>query len=426
MCENKCRRSKLDKPLAIRGVKRFMVEKESNPVLPEVRKDEATAKRKIAVIGGGPAGLSCAYFLARMGYKPTVFEAEKQTGGMLVQTIPAYRLTRKALHKEIKMIQGMGVQIKTGVALGRDFSLKQLKDKGYQAVFLGIGAAKGTRLGIPGDDARGVVDGIQFLREYNLKGKTTVAGNVAVIGGGNAAIDVARTALRLGSKSVTVIYRRTREEMPAWAEEVDEAIREGVKFEILTAPREIVTSNGKATGVKCSRMQLGEFDRSGRRRPTEKTGTDIVIDADQIVAAIGQAVDASGIVDGSGLKVSKGNFIEADPLTGQTSVEWIFAGGDAVSGPASVIEAVGAGERAAVGIDKYLTGSDHGFWRTDREVDTFFDPDADPVMNERAEIRLVPVEKRKSFDEVELVWNEQTAVREAKRCLRCDYRGKCQ
>ena len=214
--------------------------------------------------------------------------------------------------------------------------------------------------------------------------------------------------------------------MPAWAEEVDEAIREGVKFEFLTAPREIVTSNGKVTGVKCSRMQLGEFDRSGRRRPMEKTGTDIVIEADQVVAAIGQAVDASGIVDGTGLKLSKGSLIEVDPLTGQTSVEWVFAGGDAVSGPASVIEAVGAGERAAVGIDKYLTGAEHGFWRKEVEIDTFFDPDAELVMTERAEIRLVPVEKRKSFDEVELVWNEQTAIREAKRCLRCDYRGKCQ
>ncbi|OGV58003.1 MAG: hydrogenase [Lentisphaerae bacterium RIFOXYA12_FULL_48_11] len=425
-CENKCRRSKLDKPLAIRGVKRFMVEKEGVPVIPEVRKDDINARKKIAIIGGGPSGLSCAYFLARLGYKPTVFEAERQAGGMLVQTIPAYRLTRKTLNKEIKMIQGMGVQLQTGKALGKDFSLKQLKDKGFQAVFLGIGAAKGTRMGITGDDARGVADGIQFLREYNLKEKTNVGKNVAVIGGGNAAIDVARTALRLGSKSVTVIYRRTREEMPAWAEEVDEAIREGVKFEFLTAPREIVTSNGKVTGVKCSRMQLGEFDRSGRRRPMEKTGTDIVIEADQVVAAIGQAVDASGIVDGTGLKLSKGSLIEVDPLTGQTSVEWVFAGGDAVSGPASVIEAVGAGERAAVGIDKYLTGAEHGFWRKEVEIDTFFDPDAEPVMTERAEIRLVPVEKRKSFDEVELVWNEQTAIREAKRCLRCDYRGKCQ
>jgi len=425
-CENKCRRSKLDKPLAIRGIKRFMVEKETSPVVPEVRVNAVNAKRRIAIIGAGPSGLACAYFLARMGYKPTVFEAEQKAGGMLVQTIPAYRLTRKTLAREIKMIQDMGVKIKTGSALGKDFSLKNLKDRGYEAVFLGVGAAKGTRLGIPGDDARGVVDGIQFLREYNIKGKTTVGKNVAVIGGGNAAIDVARTALRLGSKSVTVIYRRTREEMPAWAEEVEEAILEGVKFEFLTAPRAIVTSNGKAIGVQCGRMQLGEFDRSGRRRPMEKKGEDIVIDADQVVAAIGQTVDVSGIVDGTGLKMAKGNLIEADPLTGRTSVEWVFAGGDAVSGPASVIEAVGAGEAAAVGIDRHLTGSEHAFWRDDRPVDTFFDPDADPVMTERAEIKLVPVEKRKSFDEVELVWNEGTAVHEAKRCLRCDYRGKCE
>ncbi|MDD4872523.1 MAG: NADH-ubiquinone oxidoreductase-F iron-sulfur binding region domain-containing protein, partial [Kiritimatiellae bacterium] len=306
-CEKKCRRSKLDKSLAIRAVKRFMVEKETKPVIPEVRENSTNARKKIAVIGAGPSGLACAYFLARMGYKPKVFEAKHQAGGMLVQTIPAYRLPRKTLAKEIKMIQAMGVEIKTGSALGEDFTLQQLKDKGYEAVFLGLGAAKGTRLGIAGDNVRGVVDGIQFLREYNLKGKMNVGKRVAVIGGGNAAIDVARTALRLGSKSVTVIYRRTKEEMPAWSEEVDEAIREGVKFEFLTAPREIVTSKEKVTGIRCTRMKLGEFDRSGRRRPMEKTGEDIVFEADQVVAAIGQTVDTGSIADGSGLKLTKGN-----------------------------------------------------------------------------------------------------------------------
>lgn len=425
-CESKCRRSKLDQPLSIRAVKRFMVEKEKKPLLPEIRENKENAKRRIAIIGGGPAGLSCAYFLARMGYKPRIIEAEKTAGGMLVQTIPSYRLQRETLAKEVRMIQGMGVQIETGTALGKDITLKQLKDKGYEAVFLGVGAAKGTRLGIAGDDAMGVVDGIQFLREYNLKGKTNVGSSVAVIGGGNAAIDVARTALRLGSKSVTVIYRRTREEMPAWAEEVDEAIREGVKFEFLTAPKDIVTSNGKATGVRCCRMHLGEFDRSGRRRPMETNGIEVVIEADQVVGAIGQVVDSTGLVDSSGLKLSKGSLIEASAVTGQTNVDWIFAGGDAVSGPASVIEAVGAGEKAAVGIDNFLTGAEHAFWREEKVVDTHFDPDAEPVAYERAEVKLMPVAKRgKNFDEVEMVWNEQTAVREAKRCLRCDYRGKC-
>jgi len=426
-CESKCRRSTLDDPVSIRALKRYMIEQEITVQLPEVRDNEQNANRKVAIIGAGPAGLSCAYFLARLGYRAKVFEAAPRPGGMLIQAIPAYRLPRDILMREVRMIERLGVDIETGVRLGKDFTLKNLRDQGYEAVFLGVGTPKGVRLDIPGEDAEGVVEAIRFLREYNLTGRAVVGRNVAVIGGGNAAVDAARTALRLGAESVTILYRRTREEMPAYAEEVEEAEREGVRLEVLVAPVEIVARNGRLVGVKCQRMTLGEFDRTGRRRPQPKGDGDFVVEADHVIAAIGQAVDPKEILDGTNVRVSKRNLIQVNPVTGQTSVPWLFAGGDLVTGPASVIEAVGGGERAAVGIDLFLTGEKHAFWREQEPVDTFFDPDADPVEYARAKCRFVSVSKRRhSFDEIELPFAATVALREAKRCLRCDYRDESQ
>jgi NADH-quinone oxidoreductase subunit F len=425
-CEKKCRRSTVDSPVAIRAIKRQMVEKEGAIKLPEIRADEKNAERKVAIIGAGPAGLSCAYFLARLGYKPKVFEAESRPGGMLIQAIPAYRLPRDVLSREISMIESIGAEIETGKRLGKDFTLEDLKAKGYQAVFLGVGAPKGAKLGIPGESASGVSDALQFLKSYNLTGKATVGKRVAVIGGGNAAVDAARTALRLGAEGVTVIYRRTRDQMPAYAEEVCEAEREGVRFMFLLAPAEVVVNGGKIEGVRCRRMVLGEFDRSGRRRPKDSGEGDIIVEADMVIAAVGQSLDPSEIIDGVKVAI-KDNLVQViNPLTQQTSIDWVFAGGDAVTGPASVVEAVGAGERAAAGIDKFLTGENHAFWREMKTPDTFFDPDADPIALERAEFKMLAVTKRsKNFDEVELPWAEAVAVQQAKRCLRCDYREKC-
>lgn len=422
-CESKCRRATIDDSIGIRGIKRFMVEKETTTVLPEIRKNAENAKRKIAIIGAGPAGLSCSYFLTRMGFLPRIFEAENVAGGMLVQTIPSYRLPRQALAKEIRMIEEMGVKIETGVRLGKDITLKELRDDGYEAVFLGLGAPLGSKLGIKGEKAVGVMDGIEFLRAYNLTGNLQVGKHVAIIGGGNVAVDVARTALRLGAQDVTILYRRTREEMPAYEDEVQEALREGVKFDFLTAPQEIITADGKAAGVKCNRMVLGDFDKSGRRRPMEKAGNEYIVPADQVVAAIGQSLNTAEINNGISLKLDKKQYLETDPVTGRTSEQWIFAGGDAATGPASVIEAIAAGEKAAVGISKFLTGKSVPFWRAVKTVDTLFDPDADPVPYRRAEMPLVPVKKRKNnFREVEVCWKEKVAILEAKRCLRCDYR----
>ena len=219
-----------------------MAEQETDPQLPEVLVNAENAARKVAVVGAGPAGLSCGYFLARLGYKPAIFEAEQSAGGMLVQAIPAYRLPREELGREISMIERLGVTIETGKALGRDFTLAGLKEQGYEAVFVGVGAPQGVKIGVPGDDAAGVTEALSFLREYNVNGTATVGKNVAVIGGGNAAIDAARTALRLGAESVTILYRRTRAQMPAWGEEIDAADLEGITIETLVAPVEIVVT----------------------------------------------------------------------------------------------------------------------------------------------------------------------------------------
>jgi NADH-quinone oxidoreductase subunit F len=393
-CEDKCRRSMMDESVAIRAIKRFMVDQEITIQVPEVRESEENAKRKIAVIGAGPAGLSCAYFLARLGYRPVVFEAEPRPGGMLVQTIPAYRLPRELLAREIRMIEGLGVEIETGKMLGRDFSLAQLRSEGYDAIFLGVGTPKGIILDLPGKEASGVTEAIAFLREYNLRGSVKVGKKVVVIGGGNAAIDAARTAIRLGA-DVTVVYRRTRAEMPAYAEEIEESQQEGVRIETLTSPTRIVEEDGKVSALVCHRMKLGEFDRSGRRRP-EDSGQEVRFEADQIIFACGQKLDAENVFEKFCKESAENNYdcianvgdsklefigrdrVKADPLSCQTSIDWLFAGGDLTTGPASVVEAVAAGEKAAIGIDEYLTGEQHAFWRQDIQVDMHLIPMPSP------------------------------------------------
>ncbi len=420
-CEDKCRRSMLDDPVSIRGIKRFMVDQEVTIQLPTTRENVENSRRKIAIIGAGPAGLSCAYFLARLGYQPKVYEAEPRPGGMLVQAIPSYRLPREIVAREVRMVENMGVDIITESALGRDFTLRSLRGEGVEAVFLGLGAPQGVGLGIPGENAEGITDALNFLRTYNLRGSARIGKNVVVIGGGNSAIDAARTAVRLGAESVTVVYRRSREVMPAYKEEIEEAIHEGVKLRLLTAPVDVVVESGRVAGIRCRPMRLGQFDGSGRRRP-EEGGDVFTIPADEILVAIGQSLASSGFCDEAGVETQRNGFLIVDPVSGQTSQKWIFAGGDAVSGPSSVVEAVAAGERAAVGIDKYLTGSEHAFWRQTKEVDTHFDPDRDPVDTPRERLPLIPVERRcNNFDEVEQPWREAVAVRQAQRCLRCDY-----
>lgn len=422
-CEDKCRRSTIDESVTIRSIKRFLVDQEITIQVPEIRENDANAKRKIAIIGAGPAGLSCAYFLARLGYHPTVFEASIRPGGMLVQTIPAYRLPREMIAREIRMIEQLGVDIITERALGKDFTLESLKDDGYEMIFLAVGAPESLSMGLPGEDLQGVIQAVPFLQRYNIRGSVQVGSHVIVIGGGNAAIDAARTALRLGAEEVRIVYRRSQDEMPAYAEEVDEAVLEGVKISCLTQPVEILgDAQGNVTGVVCLPMQLGGFDSSGRRRPTAQEHAQFTLDADQVIIAIGQRLDTLGIMPGISPLVNERRFISVDPTTGRTSIPFIFSGGDCVDGPSSVVEAIAAGERAAVGIDLALTGADHAFWRYEKVLKTTFDPDADPVTYGREPVRSIPIERRRcNFEEVELSWSEPVAKRQALRCLRCDY-----
>ena len=401
-----------------------MAEQKETIQLPEIRANEANARRKVGIIGAGPAGLSCAYFLARLGYRPRVFEATSRPGGMLVQSIPAYRLPREELQREIQMIERMGVDIKTDAALGRDFTLTSLRKEKYEAVFLGVGAPQGARLHIPGLGKGHVIDAIEFLRQYNLHGSVRIGQRVVVIGGGNSAVDAARTALRLGAESVRILYRRTREEMSAYAEEIHQAEAEGIRLELLTAPHEIVTHNGHLAGLKCHRMQLGKFDSSGRRRPVVVEDDSFLVEADQIIAAIGQRLYTDEMFDGFDVELTSANFVRGNHTTGQTSVSWLFAGGDAAQGPASVVEAIAGDERAAVGIHAYLGGEADVFWRRRGVSDVFFDPEADFVRYPRARTRLISVDRReRNFNEIELPFGEVVAIREAKRCLRCDYRA---
>jgi NADH-quinone oxidoreductase subunit F len=421
-CENRCRRWTLDgEAVSVRGVKRYMADREAEPQLPEVRLDADKARRRVAVIGAGPAGLSCAYFLARLGYRPDVFEAEHRAGGMLVQAIPQYRLPREIVDGEVRMIASMGVRFQFGMKLGEQITLEQLRGQGYEAVFLGLGAPDGLPLGIPGEEAEGVVDGLEFERDFNLTGSAWVGRRVAVVGGGNAAVDCARSALRLGAEEVTIVYRRTREQMPAYEEEIEQAIKEGVTICALTNPTKVVTDHGKVIGLQCKEMELGDFDGSGRRRPQD-SGRQITIQCEQVITAIGQRLNLAPICQGHELRMRRDHFIEVDPATGRTSTKWIFAGGDAVSGPLSVVNAVGAGERAAVGINTLLTGESGAFWRTDKPLDTQYDPDTEPVAFPREDLPVMAVEDRSgNFNEVELGWSRDVAVRQAKRCLRCEY-----
>jgi NADH-quinone oxidoreductase subunit F len=422
-CEDKCRRAGLDQSVSIRSIKRYLVDQEVIVQIPEVRTNDANADQKITIVGAGPAGLSCAYFLARLGYKPTVLESSVRPGGMLVQTIPAYRLPRETIAREIRMIERMGVEIITEKRMGTDFTLQSLLEEGSDAIFLAIGAPDALSMGLPGEDADNVVQAVPFLQRYNIRGSVDVGKTVVVIGGGNAAIDAARTALRLGAESVTIVYRRSQDEMPAYEEEVAEAIQEGVTISCLTQPIEIVKDKtGAVSAVRCLKMGLGSFDASGRRRPLAQSQDPVTIPADQVIMAIGQRLDSSHLSGEQAVMLNDKRFIAADPVTQATSIPKVFAGGDCTDGPSSVVEAIAAGERAAVGIDMLLSGENHAFWRYEKITQTDYDPDAEISQEKRAEARQIPVERRKhNFEEVELPWSEAVALAQAHRCLRCDY-----
>ena len=420
-CASKCRRGQLDEPMAIAWLKRYIAD---NAKKPEIKAVEVTRKQKIAVIGAGPAGLTAAQDLAKRGYKVTVFEELPYAGGMMRYAIPEYRMPRDIIQSEVDEIAALGVEIKTGVKVGKDISYDALK-KDYDIVLLAIGAHKSWTLDIPGEDLQGVYGAVEFLRAVNLGKDIKVGSKVAVVGGGNSAIDAARTAVRMGAKDVTILYRRERKDMPAWENEIVAAEEEGVKIEYLVAPVKVIGQDGKVTGVECQRMQLADFDKSGRRRPKAIEGSNFVLSIDTIVPAISQSSDTDWITKESGITVSKGGTIALAPKQKTaTTAAGVFVAGDAAKGPATVVEAIAMGHQAAADIDEYIrtaNGEPAYVAPAEEAIEIPFEVDEEVTETPKAKMPELKLSERKiTFKEVELGYNKKTAYKEACRCMRCD------
>ncbi len=423
-CEASCTRGKVDEPLAIMFIKRFIADldlKAEDRYIPEIK---AQRDEKVAIIGSGPAGLTCAYYLAQEGYKVTVFEKLPVLGGMLTVGIPSYRLPKDVIEAEIDVIRQMGVEFRTGVEVGKDITIDDLRKEGYKAFFIAVGAHVSKKLGIEGEDLEGVYSGVELLRDINL-GKAPKLGNrVAVIGGGNVAMDVVRSAWRLGVEKPFIVYRRSLEEMPANEEEIEECHEEGIEIITLTAPVRIIGENGRVKALECIKMALGEPDESGRRRPQPVPGSEFIIEVDAVVSAIGQETDWTCLPEGC--ELTRWKTIEVDPLTLQSTVPDIFAGGDAVTGPKTVVEAIAAGKRAAISIDRYLKGEDLKEGREEEFqcVQNMSTEGYDRIPRERMP-RLSLEERRGSFKEVQLGYTKEQVIKEAQRCLSCGVCSEC-
>ena len=427
-CEDACTRGNVDNPVAIDEIKKFIAEQELSAekrYIPPLRTKRATLEpypQKIAVIGAGPAGMSCAYFLANMSYKVTVFDKNAVPGGMLTLGIPSFRLDKDVVNAEIDVLRQMGVEFRCGVEVGKDITIQQLREQGYKGFFLAIGAQKSAPLGVKGDDLAGVFGGIDFLREVNLGSKPEIGAKVAVIGGGNVAMDVCRTAVRLGADEVYVIYRRSQDEMPADKEEVAEAMAEGVKFRFLNAPAEILGENGRVKALKVEIMELGEADEKGRRKPVG-TGRFEEIEVSAVIGAIGQKIDLGGI-DAEGMVMNLNGTIAADPVTLQTAQPDIFVGGDVYTGPKFAIDAIAAGREGAVSLHRFVhEGQSLTIARNRRH---FIELDKNNVVipvdgfdSAKRQSVAHDASKTKTFSNDRITFTEDQVKKEAARCLGC-------
>ena len=425
-CQSKCRRGKMDEPIAIKFLKRFITD---NAPRLKIEPVPVTQKEKIAVVGAGPAGLTAARDLAQRGYKVTVFEELSSPGGMLRWAIPAYRLPRHILDGEIDDVRALGVEIKCNTRVGRDISFEKIGEE-FNYVYLAPGAHKSQKMGVEGEDLPGVYGGVEFLRDFNnneaawLKGEKSLGGRVAVIGGGNSAIDAARCAARLGAE-VTILYRRLRQDMPAAIEEIEAAEHEGIRIEYLVAPTKVVGTNGKVTGIMCERMKLGDFDRSGRKRPVPIEGSDFTLSVDAVIAAIGQVPDLSFVPSKSGVNVNKWDCFDlASGSKSRTTHARFYAGGDAVTGPDTVIGAIAAGHQAAIDIDAAIrvhNGETAYEAPPEEKIDIPLIIDEESLEAPQTRMPELDGRSRKlSFVEVELGFTREDAIKEAVRCLRCD------
>lgn len=423
-CEEQCRRKDFDEALAIAALKRFVADYELRRGIIPRFSDLSQRSEKVAVIGSGPAGLTCAADLARHGCQVSVFEASPVPGGMLSTGIPAYRLPRDILNIEIAAIQALGVDIKVNTRIGDRISLDQVAGR-YRAVFIATGAQRPVHLGIPGEGEvrQGLIDWVSLLKEAALGRAQSPGKWVVVVGGGDSAVDCARVATRLGAESVQLLYRRSREEMPARPSEVEDGEAEGVNLSFLTTPARLVVREGRLEAVECISLRLSGKDESGRRRPLPIPGSEFLVPCDALIPAIGQQLDASFLAERHGLEISEHNLLVVDENTMATSRAGVFAGGDAVSGPATVVEAIAAGHRAARSILRHLGGLPLEAGSEGARQDELALELSPPLLKSRNQgPRLSAEDRRKSFTEIEQGLSEAQAIEEAQRCLRC---GPC-
>ena len=428
-CEIACRRGEVDRSISIRDLKGFAADSAAKTEGYGEKSVAPPREEKVAIIGSGPAGLTAAYYLAREGYAVTVFEAQSVPGGMLSLGIPEYRLPKTIVDREIESIKALGVEIKTNTPIGKDLTLDDLRSQDFSAFFFGIGAHKGFRLNIEGEsDFDGVMDCISFLKKVNLSEEVELGQRVVVVGGGHSSIDTARTCIRLGAPEVSVVYRRSKDQMPAGDEEIQAAQEEGVNIHYLTVPKRVKGRDGKVTHLECIRAELGKKDESGRRRSVPVKDTEFELEANTIILAIGQGVDLGPIIEAREIGITPRSTFQVNPKTLQTEMPDVFAGGDCVTGPASVIEAVAAGKKAARSIHRYLQGETietkiyHPAKRMKvEEIDV---TEEEQERLKRPDMPMLPVQERKTtFEKAEMGLTEEMAKNEAKRCLRCDLHG---
>jgi NADPH-dependent glutamate synthase beta subunit-like oxidoreductase len=419
-CESDCNRKQVDESVSIRAVERFLADQDRSNGDAYVPKLKVAREEKVAIVGSGPAGLAAAYFLAKNGYKVTVFEKLPVAGGMMAVGIPLYRLPRKALATEIGVIQKMGVQIRTGVTFGKEVTFDSLRKEGYKAFFLATGLHQNIRLNVANEDLKGFFNGIDFLRDVSLGNPVPLGQRVVVIGGGNVAMDVAMTAIRKGAKEVSLVSLEQRNEMPAWEREINEALEEGIRMVNGLGPSRFLEKGGRLAGVEFKRC-TSVFDEKGVFSP-KYDETDLTrLDADSVIVAIGQTADIS-FAQTQGIPSNSGGYLQADPITLETPIKGVFAGGDVFYGPKTVVEAIGSGKEASVSIDRYLRGLDLYTGREPRDarltaITQPLKDNYDPAP--RAPVVWLPAQERMGSDEVQLGLTEQVAVQEAKRCISC-------
>lgn len=422
-CESACTRGEIDDPIAIDEIKKFIAEQDLNAEHRFIPKIKNNYNKKIAVVGSGAAGLSCAYYLAVEGYKVTVFEKERVLGGMLTLGIPSFRLEKNVVEAEINILKELGVEFKTGIEVGKDLRLQDLREEGYEAFYIAIGAQAGRKLGIEGEEAEGVISGIDFLRKVNLGEKLELNEDVVVIGGGNVAIDVARTAVRAGGKKISIYCLEKPEEMPALEEEIEESLSEGIMINNSWGPKRIITEDGKVKGIEFKKC-LSVFDENNKFNPKYDEEETITVKADTIILSVGQAIDWGGLLEGSKIELNPNNTVKADSFTYQTEEKDVFVGGDVFTGPKFAIDAIAAGKEGAISIHRFVHPGQSLVIGRDRRKYKAFDKENillegyDNIPRQRTN-HVDGKKARESFKDLRLTFTEEQLKKETERCLSC-------